>query len=172
MCSIKKQNTLKIKNSGKELPWVLVFTSVVILGINFKTLAYQVPIFFNWPSKDFQGMATKDVLWGVPVVFSIVLYVFSVIINKLKEIKELKTKPNNPSTVYLKQTVQMLKSLKLLFGFVCLFLVCASLDNSSEIQKTKHFIGYQLVPLLCIGIPFYYLIKGVVISERQGNLFK
>lgn len=60
----------------KILEWLsilFVFFSFLLIFIFFSRLPESIPIYFNWPSKDSNGMGNKELLWAVPLITGVLV---------------------------------------------------------------------------------------------------
>lgn len=155
--------------SMEILTFLLIAGSAILIGIYYTALPDKLPIHFNWPSKDKNGLGTKDLLWASPVICSIIaigiykLNQYPWIFNYPKAINE-----NNAEYHYRKAT-QMLRVLNLLIGFLCLVLSVMSILDGLKIEND--FIQYieMLLPIFFIGLPVLYIVRMLMIKKTAGK---
>nr|WP_297786079.1 DUF1648 domain-containing protein [uncultured Allomuricauda sp.] len=140
------------------LTFLFILASIVLIGIYYSRLPEQIPIHFNWPSKDKNGLGSKDILWTGPIIFGIL----AVGINRLNRYPWIFNYPihvtkENAEFNY-RQATQMLRVLNLMTGFLCLFVTLLSiLEVLGTAKELDNYPG-PIFPILLIALPIIYLI--------------
>lgn len=130
--NIKKN---RLDKSIEFLTFFLLLGAALLLAISYTQLPERVPIHFNWPTKDRNGMDSKDVLWAGPVILgTLILGMFKLnqypwIFNYPFEIHE-----GNAERQYRIAT-RLLRWLNLLLSILCIVLTVLSLLDGLEVAK-------------------------------------
>lgn len=159
-----KRAKIKLKKNksakGLEiLTFTLIFISAAVIGFYYNQIPEKVPIYFDWPSKDKNGFATKDILWASPIICGIiVLAIYK--LNQHPWILNYPTEINEKNAEYnYKMSTQMLRILGLIIAFMCLALTLTSVlfGLGYKIEFEKYLA--LLFPILLIGFPIFYVIR-------------
>lgn len=147
------------KKSVEALTFLLILISIILIGMFYSELADKIPIYFNWLSKDANGLAVKNLLWAIPLICSII----GIGIYKLQQYPKTLNYQNEKTTEYVKysyrQTKQMMRILNLLIGFLCLSLTLMSILDGLGIENNLNHYLKPLAITLFIGMPIFYIIK-------------
>lgn len=155
---------LKIKKTALQkaielLPFLLILGSAVLIGLYYPHLPEKLPIHFNWPSKDENGLGTKDVLWASPLICGVIaMGIYQ--LNKYPWIFNYPVEINEKNADYnYRQATQLLRLLNLVIGTLCVYVTMWSLLDARGIQNNLgNYVG-AFFPLLLIGLPLLYVIK-------------
>lgn len=125
----------RLDKSIEFLTFFLLLGAALLLAISYTQLPERVPIHFNWPTKDRNGMDSKDLLWAGPVILgTLILGMFKLnqypwIFNYPFEIHE-----GNAERQYRIAT-RLLRWLNLLLSILCIVLTVLSLLDGLEVAK-------------------------------------
>ncbi len=163
---IEKNN---IDKGIEILTFSLILISAIIIGVYYNQLPEKLPIYFNSPSKDNNGLGTKDLLWTSPILFGIIeigLYK----LNEYPWIFNYPTRISEKNAEYnYKMSTQLIRILGLFIGIMCLLMTLTSILNGlgSETDFDKYL--YPFSPILFIGLPIIYLIKILMNNKTMHN---
>jgi uncharacterized membrane protein len=119
----------RLDKSIELLTFFLILVSIILISIFFSQLPQKIPIYFNWPTKDQNGLCSKDVLWAGPIILGLLAFG----IFKLNQYPWIFNYPitineGNAKRQYRIAT-QLLRWLNLLLGLLCIILVLLSLSD-------------------------------------------
>ena len=155
---------IKIEKTGLDkflevLTFLFVLSSVILIALYYIQLPEKLPIHFNWPSKDNNGLGTKDVLWANPIICGLTaIGIYK--LNQFPWVFNYPYKIDHANAEYnYRQATQMLRILNLLIGVLCLSVTLMSvLDGLGVENELDTFLG-PIFPIVLIGLPVLYLIK-------------
>lgn len=159
----------KIDITIEVLTFMLILSSVVLIGIFYSQLPDKIPIHFNWPAKDKNGFGTKDLLWASPIVFGIIatgiykLYQYPWIFNYPTEID------NKNAEYSYHQVTAMLRLLNLLIGLLCMSITLMSVLDGLGIENGLDEYLMSLFAILLVGIPILFISKIVMNRKTRHN---
>lgn len=163
---------IKIKKTTFEkvleaLTFLLVLASALLIGFYYSDLPEQIPIHFNWPSKDENGFGTKDLLWASPIICGLLCFgIFK--LNQYPWVFNYPTDLNADNAEYnYRQATQMLRILNLIIGFLCLSVTITSVLDSLGIENEFDKYLNPLFPILFIGLPIGFAIKLLVQKKKM-----
>jgi uncharacterized membrane protein len=125
----------RLDKSIEFLTFFLLLGAALLLAIWYAQLPERVPIHFNWPTKDRNGMDSKNVLWAGILIFCLLtvgifkLNQYPWIFNYPFEIHE-----GNAERHYRIAT-RLLRWLNLLLAILCIVLTVLSLLDGLEVVK-------------------------------------
>lgn len=153
---IEKTN---IDKSIEMLTFLLILSTIIAIGISYSQLPDKLPIHFNWPSKDENGLGTKDLLWINPIICGII----GAVIYKLNQypwIFNYPTEITNENAEYnYRQATQMFRILNLFIGLLCFSLTLMSILDGFGIESGLYKYLEPLFLTLFIGLPILYIFK-------------
>ncbi|MEY8022144.1 hypothetical protein AB8P51_15000 [Muriicola sp. SD30] len=153
--AIKKS---KFDKSIEILSFLMLVGSVAIILIYSSQLPEKLPIYFNTPLKDSDGFGNKSLLWELPIILGIIVF----IIYKLSQYPwifnyPIKIKPENAEYNY-KLSSQMLRVLGFAISFTCFSLTLTSILNGlGYYEELASYLSPFIIGLL-FGIPIVYMI--------------
>ncbi|MCX7549888.1 hypothetical protein [Xanthomarina sp. F2636L] len=163
---IRKNN---IDKGIEALTFALILISAILIGVYYNQLPEKLPIYFNWPSKDNDGLGTKDLLWISPIVFGII----GIVLYKLNQYPWLFNYPSEISNKNIeynyKMSTQMLRILGLFISIMCLLITIASILNGLGNDTDYNKYLYPFLPILFIALPIIYLIKILMHKKIKYN---
>lgn len=149
----------KLDQGIEILTFALILISAILIGIYYRQLPDELPIYFNWPSKDKSGVGAKELLWACPLIFGILVIVLYRLIRYPRIF-------NYPTEITGKQAMdsyrtsaRMLRILGLLIGLMCLLLSLSSILNGLGNKTDFGKYLYPVFPILLVVVPILYLIK-------------
>ncbi|WGK63954.1 hypothetical protein [Croceiramulus getboli] len=146
------------------LTFVLIVASALLLGVYYNQLPEHVPLYFNWPSKDANGLGAKDLLWTNPLLFGVI----AVGLHQLLKHPSLFNYPtritHENARFYYTQFTRMFRWLGLVLALLCFCLTLASVVNGLGNPTDFDPWLYPLFPILLVGVPGVFLVK--VIGNR------
>ena len=151
------------------LTFGLFILSAIVIGIYYSDLPEKLPIYFNWPRKDENGLGTKDLLWVSPITFGIIgLVIYRLnkspwIFNYPTEINEKNAERN------YKYATQMLRILGFTIGIVCLSLTLSSISNGLGNNTDFDKYLYPLLPIILILVPIVCIVKMITDKKTMHN---
>jgi cytochrome bd-type quinol oxidase subunit 2 len=169
-----KRPKIKIRKTAMDksleiLTFLLIAGSALLIGVYYAELPEKLPIHFNWPSKDKNGLGTKDLLWASPIICGIIaigLYK----LNQYPWVFNYPTAINEKNAEnHYRQATQMLRVLNLLIGFLCLSLTLISVLDGLKIENDLDQYIEPLLPVLFIGLPVLYVVKMLMNKKTAGK---
>ena len=148
----------KFDKSLEILSFLMLLGSVAIILIYYSQLPEKLPIYFNTPLKGSDGYGNKSLLWELPIILSIIVFV----IYKLSQYPSIfnypiKIKPENAEYNY-KMSSQMLRVLGFAISFACFSLTLTSILNGLGFYpELDRYLSPFLIGLL-FGVPMVYLL--------------
>lgn len=161
---IKLERTLSTKIIETSV-YSLLLGSILILAFKFNQLPEQVRIFFNWPSKE-NGLAPKDVLWVIPIIFSVISIVLFKLSNRpwiLNYPVQITTK--NARSQYLIASL-MLRVLNLVVALTSFALILGSVTDSDSMLNISVKVYYSILPYVFFGLPLFFVF--MLFFRRKG----
>ncbi len=141
------------------LTFLLIIVSAVILMLNYKQLPEKLPIHFNWPSKDENGLGSKAVLWASPIICSVIAMAIYKL-NHYPWVFNYPTDINEDNAKYhYTMATQMMRILSFVIGCLCFVFTVISILNGLGHDTTFQRYFDLIFPILLIGIPVFYMIK-------------
>lgn len=140
------------------LVYSLLIVSILILVFYYNQLPENVPIYFNWPTKE-NGLGSKNILWLAPLICS----VGSLSLLRLANRPWILNYPTriteeNAKAQYSMASL-MLRLLSLLIAFTCLALILGSITSTNnDLNKIIEGINWVL-PYLFFGLPLFFVFK-------------
>lgn len=168
-------NRPKIKLHKTWFDWFLeLFTiagilgAIVLLWLYYQELPAKVPIHFNWPSKDAQGLGEKHLLWFSPVICTILSIGIS-ILNRFPWVFNYPVEINAENArLHYAQATQMLRLINLLIGLLCFWVTLLSIyDVQGKTLKGAALLD-SLFPIAFFALPILYLIKISIKQRKTG----
>lgn len=165
---------LKIKKTNRTigielLTFLLLLSSALIILIYDHQLPAKLPIYFNGPSKDKNGLATKDLLWACPILFGIIAIGLNKLTAHVSICNDRTQKQTNTYADHSKTAIQMLRALKLLIGMLCLSLTLASVLNGLGNTTDFEPYFYPFFPIVFTLFPVLYV--GIVLLKNKHKPF-
>src|SRR5690606_19851752 len=157
---------IKLKKNGFDvtieiLAFILILASALLIGYYYNQLPDKLPIYFNWPSKDENGIGEKDLLWASPIISGLIgIAIFK--LNQYPWIYNYPTEimPENAERIY-RMATRMLRVLNLILGFTCFVLTLFSiLAAQNKLNGLDRFL-LPTLPFLFLTPTIYYLIKSI-----------
>lgn len=146
---------------------LLLLGSGLLLLIYYNDLPDRLLILFNTPQKDTDGYGNKSLLWELPIILGIIVFVV-IKLSKYPRILNYPTKitPENAAYQY-KMASQMLRVLGLAISLSCFSLTLLSVLNG--LGHYTHINSYVGPALLCFlaGIPIVYLVILLLNTYRK-----
>jgi len=148
------------------LTFTFIIVSLLLILVLYNQLPDKIPIHFNWPTKDINGLGTKDLLWASPLICGVIGYVIYRLTGYPWKFKNLTwTKDKNARYNY-KQTMQMLRILNLLIAILCLWATLISILGGLGIQTEMARYADPFFFISLTGIPLFYVVKILVKKIR------
>lgn len=149
------------------ITFLLVISSAILIAIYYQQLPEKLPIHFNWPSKDANGLGTKSMLWASPVICGLIVFgIYK--LNQHPWIFNYPTTINeNNAEYHYRQATRLLRILNLFIGFLCISLTLMSVLDGLGIQHELDTYLGPLLPILLIGLPILYMIKVFRDQKKQ-----
>jgi len=141
------------------LTFMLVAGAAGLIGWYYNQLPDQIPIYFNWPTKDTNGFGSKGLLWTSTFILGVIV-IGLFILNRFPHIFNypVKITAENAECQY-KLATQMIRILNLLIGFLCMVLTATSIANGLGSETDFDFYLNIFFPILLIGVPIFFAIK-------------
>ena len=159
----------RLDNLLEILTFVLITGAVGLIGWYYNQLPDQIPIHFNWPSKDENGFGSKNLLWASPIICG-VLAIGLHILNSYPRIFNYPVKITQENAAYqYRQATRMIRILNLIIGLLCLSVTVGSISDGLGYESDFDFYINLLFPVLFIGVPFFFLIKMAVRKKSKTN---
>lgn len=154
---IQPERTL-LKRVTEISTGIVLLVSGFLLAINYGQLPEKVPIFFNWPTKE-NGMANKDVLWLIPILFSVISFVLFRLANRPWNLNyPMRITESNARPQYSIASL-MLRSLSLLAAITALALIMGSVAGPDSPWFKAVGVFYSILPYLFFGLPLFFLFR-------------
>ncbi|SMP00872.1 hypothetical protein SAMN06265375_10134 [Muriicola jejuensis] len=138
--------------------YTLLLGSALLLVFNYKQIPEQVSIFFNWPTKE-NGLANKDVLWVIPIIFSVISYFLFKLANRPWILNyPVKITMENARSQYSNASL-MLRILSLLVAFTSVGLILGSVTVPNSLLNDSVKMFYSVLPYIFFGLPFFFAFR-------------
>src|SRR5690606_19082399 len=145
---------------------ILILASAILIGYYYNQLPDKLPIYFNWSTKDENGIGEKELLWVSPIILGIIgIALFK--LNQYRWIFNYPTdiKPENAERNY-RMATRMLRALNLIIGFTCFVLTLFSiLAAQDKLNGLDRFL-FPTLPILLFLPIIYYLIKTYRVNKK------
>ena len=151
------------------LTFSLIIISITIIGVFYNQLPEKIPIHFNWPTKDINGLGSKNIIFASPILFSIIAFgIYK--LNKFPWIFNYPFEINEKNAVYnYTQATLMLRILNLFIGVICFYFTLTSVLGGLG-NKLNFFNKIELFfPFIFIGIPVVFLIQILAKNKTSNN---
>ena len=162
MNKIEKTLTARIVQLGV---YSFLLGSVLLLALGYNTLPEEVPIYFNWPTKN-EGLADREVLWVLPMIFSVISWVLLSLANRPQILNYPVRITEKNAGVHYSSAALMLRLLSLLVAITCLLLVLGSLSGSGGELHIVLDVFFSLLPFLFFGLPLFFVFK--IVFQRNS----
>jgi len=156
---------IKLKKNGFDvtieiLAFILILASALLIGYYYNQLPDKLPIYFNWPSKDENGIGEKDLLWASPIISGLIgIAIFK--LNQYPWIYNYPTEIKPEAERIYRMATRMLRVLNLILGFTCFVLTLFSiLAAQNKLNGLDRFL-LPTLPFLFLTPTIYYLIKSI-----------
>ncbi len=137
---------------------IVLLVSGFLLAINYGQLPEKVPIFFNWPTKE-NGLANKDVLWVIPIMFGLICFVLFWLANRPWSLNyPVRITESNARSQYSIASL-MLRNLSLLAAITALALIIGSVADPDSPWFKAVGVFYSVLPYLFFGLPLFFLFR-------------
>jgi H+/Cl- antiporter ClcA len=148
------------------LTFMLVAGAAGLIGWYYNQLPDQIPIHFNWPSKDANGFGSKSLLWMSPIICGIIV-IGLYILNHFPRIFNYPVKITEENAEYqYEQATQMIRVLNLIIGFLCLSVTATSIANGLGSETDFDLYLNILFPVLLIGTPIFFALRMVLKKKK------
>ncbi|RSK41353.1 DUF1648 domain-containing protein [Mangrovimonas spongiae] len=137
----------------------LLAFSAIIIAYHYVQLPNKVPIYFNWPSKDANGMGAKNLLWVSPIISSIIcLAVFK--LNQYPWIFNYPTTlTQDNAKQHYKLSTRLLRWINLIVAISCLALTFATIATVLYPSLSINNFLFPALPVLFFLPLLLYLIQ-------------
>ncbi|WP_338732063.1 hypothetical protein [Mangrovimonas cancribranchiae] len=133
--------------------------SVAIITYYDAQLPNQVPIYFNWPSKDINGMGAKNLLWVSPIICGII-YLAILKLNQYPWIFNYPTTlTQDNAKQHYKLSTRLLRWINLIVAISCLALTFATIATILYPRLNIDNYLFPTFPILFILPLLVYLIQ-------------
>lgn len=156
---------IKLKKNGFDvtieiLAFTLILASALLIGYYYNQLPDKLPIYFNWPTKDENGIGEKDLLWASPIISGLIgIAIFK--LNQYPWIYNYPTEIKPEAERIYRMATRMLRVLNLILGFTCFVLTLFSiLAAQNKLNGLDRFL-LPTLPFLFLTPTIYYLIKSI-----------
>lgn len=149
----------KLQKLLEWLAFLFVLFSFLLIFFYFNRLPESIPIYFNWPSKDANGMGSKELLWAVPfitgVLVGLLLFLsrFPWLMNYPVRITEENAERN------YQVSIALLRTIAVAIAVMGLLMILASVLAG---MGSNDLFGNYLMPttsILLLSITAFYFIK-------------
>lgn len=139
--------------------FLFIALSVALIAIYYNQLPDQIPIHFNWPSKDANGFGSKSLLWMSPIICGI-LAIGIYFLSGFPRVFNYPVKITAENAEYqYKQAIQMIRLMNLVIALLCFFLTAVSIADGLGTPTNFARYIHIIFPILFIGIPLFFIYK-------------